>query len=211
MNPAVPNVPQASEPIEAVLFDMGGVVVELGPLDELLGTDMSAAEFWPRWLASPSVRSFERGACSLDAFAEGLCAELDLPMGPVDVIERFRRFPRGLFPGAASMVEAVGRRATTAVLSNTNALHWETQVDAARIAGLFDRHYLSYQLGLVKPDVEIFDRAVADLGCPAGRVLFLDDNLVNVEGARRAGLVAHRAQGVVEARVILERHGLLGA
>ncbi len=37
----------------------------------------------------------------------------------------------------------------------------------------------------------------------ATRVLFLDDNLVNVEGAREAGFVSFRAQGVAEARAVL--------
>ena len=41
------------------------------------------------------------------------------------------------------------------------------------------------------------------------RILFLDDNLVNVEGAREAGFVSFRAQGVAEARAVLVREGLL--
>ena len=103
----------------------------------------------------------------------------------------------------------MGGGATTAVLSNTNALHWETQTDAERIAAIFDRHYLSYELGLVKPDVEIFERVLADLGLPGQRVLFLDDNQLNVDAARRAGFDAHRAEGIDEAREVLRRYGLL--
>lgn len=198
-------------PIRAVLFDMGGVVVELGPLDGLLGTAMEAADSWPRWLASPSVRSFERGQCTVDEFAVGLCAELGLALTPTEVVQRFRHFPRGLFPGAAEMVEEVRQGATTAVLSNTNALHWETQIDAERVAGLFDRRFLSYELGLVKPDAAIFERALTDLDVPADQVLFLDDNQVNVEAARLVGLRAHRTRGVEEACLVLRRYGLLVA
>jgi putative hydrolase of the HAD superfamily len=106
------------------------------------------------------------------------------------------------------MVAEVGASATTAVLSNTNALHWETQVDAGQIASLFDRHYLSYELGLVKPDIEIFQRVLADLGEEADAVLFLDDNQVNVEAGRAAGIQAHRVRGVGEARAVLARYGL---
>lgn len=197
--------------ITAVLFDMGGVVVELGPLDELLGADIPADEFWPRWLASPAVRSFERGHCSVDVFAAGLRDELDLDLTPDEVVERFRRFPRGLFPGAAEMVSRVRRTVTTGVLSNTNALHWDTQADADRIAGLFDRRYLSYELGLVKPDAEIFERVLADLEMAAPNVLFLDDNRVNVDAARAVGLVAHVTQGVAAASAALRRHDLLEA
>ncbi len=93
--------------IDAVLFDMGGVLVELGPLDELLGDAMDGEEFWPRWLASPSVRGLESGRCSVDAFATGLVEELELSIGPAQVIERFAAFPRGLYPGAVEVVASV--------------------------------------------------------------------------------------------------------
>jgi HAD superfamily hydrolase (TIGR01509 family) len=73
---------------------------------------------------------------------------------------------------------------------------------------LFDHRFLSHELGLVKPDREIFEHVLARLGCPADRVLFLDDNLINVEGARAAGLHAERARGLAEVRSALARHGL---
>jgi FMN phosphatase YigB (HAD superfamily) len=60
----------------------------------------------------------------------------------------------------------------------------------------------------VKPDREIYDYVLAELGCPASKVLFLDDNQINVDGARIAGLHAERARGTNEARAALARHGL---
>jgi putative hydrolase of the HAD superfamily len=192
-----------------VLFDMGGVIVELGPLDELLGLDIPADRFWPAWLSSPTVRRFERGECSPDEFGAGLVTELGLGIAPAEVVDRFRRFPRGLYPGAADLVASVARRAQTAVLSNTNALHWEQQADAPVIRGLFDRLFLSFQLGLVKPDAAIFHRVVDDFGFEPDEILFLDDNQINVDGARSVGLRAERALGVGDARQHLEQLGLL--
>jgi putative hydrolase of the HAD superfamily len=63
----------------------------------------------------------------------------------------------------------------------------------------------------VKPDREVFDRVAARLDAPHERILFLDDNLVNVEGARAAGLRSERARGVDEARAVLVRAGVLPA
>ena len=196
--------------ISAVLFDMGGVLVELGPLDEFLGAPISSEEFWPRWLASPSVRSFERGQCSAAEFGRGLAEEFSLDLSPETVIDRFRLFPRGLFPGAVDLVGEVGRRFPTGVLSNTNRLHWEEQTDAAEITGLFDHHFLSYELGLVKPDAAIFDRVATDLDRQPGEILFIDDNQINVDGARAAGFHAELARGVAEARNVLLTAGVLG-
>ena len=71
---------------------------------------------------------------------------------------------------------------------------------------LFDEQYLSYEMGLVKPDRQAFDHTIAGLGCDAGRVLFLDDNQINVDGARAAGLTAEKAVGPDEARTVLTRY-----
>ena len=190
---------------------MGGVLVELGPLDELLGIPLAAEEFWPAWLSSPSVRDFERGRCSETEFGAGLARELGLDLTADEVVERFRAFPRGLFPGAAELVSSVMEPVRTGVLSNTNKLHWEHQLDAEVIRELFDHRFLSYQLGLVKPDEAIFQRVVAELEVDAGDVLFVDDNQLNVDGARRAGLDAHLAQGVDDARRILLERELIPA
>jgi len=195
--------------IEVVLFDMGGVLVELAPLEDLLGfAGMTADDFWPRWLSSPSVRALESGRCDMEAFGRGLVAELDLAVDPAEVIERFATFPRGLYPGAVELVESVASIVETGLLSNTNATHWETQIDGPTIRGLCHHAFLSYRLGLLKPDRALFDRVVSDLGRTADRILFLDDNLINVEGARAAGLRAEVVHGPGEAAAVLEAYDL---
>jgi putative hydrolase of the HAD superfamily len=194
--------------VEAVLFDMGGVLVELGPLDELLGSAMEGADFWPRWLASPSVRALESGRASVDEFARGLVDELELTIDPAEVVERFAAFPRGLYPGAVELVASVPDGVATGVLSNTNALHWEHQTDGETIRGLCHHAFLSYRMGVVKPDRAIFDRVAAALGLAGRRILFVDDNRINVDGARAAGLRAEVARGPAEAAAVLARFGL---
>lgn len=201
---------QIEAEIDAVLFDMGGVLVELGPLDELLGDTMDGEEFWPRWLASPSVRGLESGRCSVEEFARGLVDELELTITADDVIERFAAFPRGLYPGTVDLVASVPESITTGVLSNTNPLHWDHQVDGAAIRDLCQHAFLSYLLGAVKPDREIYDLVAAELAIEPARILFLDDNQINVDGARAAGWQAEVAKGPAEAAKALARHGIIG-
>lgn len=208
--PSTPDRPKPAE-IRAILFDMGGVLVELGPLEELLGGSMRSQDFWPRWLSSPSVRAFESGRCGVEEFGRGLVEELELTISPDEVVERFAAFPRGLFPGAVELVDSVPDHVVTGVLSNTNQLHWDHQADGPVIRGLCDHAFLSYQLGLVKPDQAIYDRVVAELGLEADRVLFIDDNQINVDGARSAGLRAEVAKGPAAAAAVLADHGLLTA
>ncbi len=61
----------------------------------------------------------------------------------------------------------------------------------------------------MKPDREIYDRAVGLLGVAPGRIVFLDDNRINVDGAVAAGLVARQARGIAEARAALVDLGVL--
>jgi putative hydrolase of the HAD superfamily len=54
----------------------------------------------------------------------------------------------------------------------------------------FDHVTFSYELGLVKPQREIYEDAVRGVGVEPGEALFLDDRSENIDGAREAGLVA---------------------
>ena len=196
---------------QIVLFDLGGVLIELGGVEEFrrLAGAGDEDEVWRRWLASPSVRSFERGRCDRQHFAAAMVEENDLPLTAADFLERFAAWPRGLMPGAEELACSLASGLRRACLSNTNELHWWEQQDAERVHALFDTRFLSFELDLVKPDREIFDHVIAATGIPGKAILFLDDNAINVNGALDAGLDAHRAVGVDGARAILEARGLL--
>ena len=76
---------------QAVLFDLGGVLVELGGVDyfgQLIG-ERDEAEIWRRWLTSHWVRSFERGRCTRKEFARGMVKENTLDITPETFLEVF--------------------------------------------------------------------------------------------------------------------------
>jgi len=195
---------------QVVLFDLGGVLVRLAgvpAMKDLAGID-DEAEVWRRWLTCDWVRRFERGMCAGPEFAAGVVADWNLPITAAEFLKRFRMWPDGLYEGAAELVEAVGREARVGCLSNTNSIHWADQ-EGWGLAGMFDFTFLSYQLGLVKPDPEIFEHVASELAIDAGRVVFLDDNAINVDQAAALGFDAARVQGVGEARQALTDRGLL--
>lgn len=196
--------------IEIVLFDLGGVLIELADIRSMgsyFGT-RPEEEIWHRWLGCPWVRRFERGHCSADEFARGMVESWSMTASPETFLDAFVRWPRGLMPGARELAQATRARLATGCLSNTNPLHAERHASEEAVYALFDHRFLSHELGLVKPDREIFDHVLAELGCPASSVLFLDDNQINVDGARAAGLRAERTRGIAEARAALARHGI---
>lgn len=197
--------------IEVVLFDLGGVLVELSGVPAMRGWSGEShdEDLWRRWLTCPWVRRFERGACSPREFAEGMVAEWGLPIGADEYLAAFRDWPKGLLPGARELVERVAPGVRRACLSNSNDLHWPRKRDEMGLGALLEAHFLSHQIGHVKPDREIYEHVIAALGVAPAAILFLDDNQLNVDGALAVGIDAVRAVGVEGARRELDARGLL--
>jgi glucose-1-phosphatase len=200
----------AAHPIDVVLFDLGGVLVEPGGVEpmRLMSGLASDEEVWARWLSCRWVRRFERGACSSDEFAAGVVADWGLDLEPDAFLAAFGSWPGHPFPGALDMVDAVGRAVPVGYLSNTNAVQWFAHYDGTPLIDAFEYRFLSFELGMVKPDAETFLTVADRLPAPPARVLFIDDNAINVEGADSVGFVARRARGVDETRAVLLEAGL---
>lgn len=75
-----------------------------------------------------------------------------------------------------------------ALLSNAPACIADGLDELPWIAAISRRFY-SGRMGLVKPDVEIYEAVVGELGATPEQCVFVDDRLENIEGAERAGLV----------------------
>jgi HAD superfamily hydrolase (TIGR01509 family) len=134
-----------------------------------------------------------------------------LTAGPAAFLATFAAWPIGPFPGAEALVARVRRAVPVGCLSNTNAGHCDDHFSRWPIFDAFDYRFLSYELGLLKPDRDIFDRVAELVAVPPERILFLDDNQLNVDGARDAGLAAARVRGVAESERALVDAGVLPA
>jgi putative hydrolase of the HAD superfamily len=207
-------VPSDAEvaPIELVLFDLGGVLIDLAgvpAMRELSGIDRDD-ELWRRWLTCPWVRSFERGDCTADEFATGLVDAWELDIAPSAFLDSFGGWPRGPLPGAEALVTATRAVVPVGCLSNTNELHWQRNFSRWPILDAFDVRFLSFELRMLKPDAEVFDHVAGLLPQPRNRVLFLDDNEINVDAARESGFAAVTVRGVTQTHEALVAAGVLG-
>lgn len=198
-----------------VLFDLGGVLIELGDLSTVLDHAPSLSsldDFWSHWLRSVSVRSFESGALSAEDFGSEIVRELNLTLSPADFLSWFRAWPQRLVPGARELLHEFSAT-HVACLSNTNALHWKFMCEAFGLGELFppSRRFLSFETGWLKPELSSFQHVTAALGCPPGQIYFIDDNLPNVDGAKGAGWHAAQGRELGEVRAALFDWGLLSA
>ncbi|WP_209332183.1 HAD family hydrolase [Lunatimonas salinarum] len=83
------------------------------------------------------------------------------------------------------------------MLSNTNSIHFKVVEKAfadklgSQWAELFDRLFLSHEMGLRKPDPAIYQTVVATVGGRPEEFLFFDDLESNLEGAKSVGIQTH--------------------
>jgi putative hydrolase of the HAD superfamily len=136
-------------------------------------------------------------------------ADWELAVAPADFLATFGAWVNKPFPGAPELVAETGAAARVGCLSNTNAFQWDAHFGELPLIGAFEFRFLSFELGLVKPDPAIFEAVAAGLPVSPQSVLFLDDNAVNVEAAAKYGFAARHVRGVGEARCALVETGVL--
>jgi FMN phosphatase YigB (HAD superfamily) len=192
----------AAQP-KAVVFDLGGVLLRLRNPIENFELAITEPEFLDLWLRSTSVREFERGALDAPSFARSVVEELALPMDWRRFLDRFDAWPQTLFPDTLAMLGTIPPGIRRVLLSNTNASHWGREEISGALAGIFDREFLSFRTGHLKPDRAAFDQVREACGCDFRELLFFDDSPGNIAAARSFGLQAHLSRGPAEARRIL--------
>lgn len=176
--------------IQAVIFDLGNVLVFHD--NELLFRRMAAragctvealrerveGELWER---------INRGQLMGDAIRKEICQRLGAEI-PAD--EFFELFSCHFTPNheVFPYIERLAGRVKLLLLSNTNDLHARYLLPRLPLLSRFDALLLSHELGLVKPEPEIFLRALEVAGTRPEATAFFDDLPEFVEAARRLGI-----------------------
>jgi len=85
------------------------------------------------------------------------------------------------------LVERLAGERRVLLFSNTNAEHWRYLVAATdgRLARI--EHYLSHEIGMLKPAPAAFAEVARRSGVVPAETVFIDDVEINVLGARAAG------------------------
>ena len=115
------------------------------------------------------------------------------------------------------MIEILKEHYQVLLLSNTNAIHVEAfsqlieeQNGIADFKGLFHGAYYSNEIGMRKPNEEVFHYVLEQHGAPPDKTLFIDDTLHHVKGSNAAGLKGfHLDLGKEDIVSALRRLGLI--
>lgn len=135
---------------------------------------------------------YESGAVDTAEFYERLCAALgrrpplaDLSRAASDIFE----LNLSIVPIVYALQQAGYR---LGLLSNTCPIHWEFYADGrySLVPAAFEVRALSYELGALKPQPAIFERAAELAGVAPAEIFFTDDTPGHVAGAQAVGFDA---------------------
>lgn len=208
--------------IEALVVDYGGVLTNslaetMGAWLDAEGVDGDAFATAMRALLGPQgeheaavnpVHALERGEIEIPHFEQRLAEHLVSTTGEAVRAEGLLTRMFAGFRRAEDMVGVVRRvRAAgikTALLSNS----WGLDYPREGWDELFDVTVISGEVGLRKPEPEIYQLCADQLGVAPGACVFVDDLAPNVRGAVEVGMVGvlHRTydETVAELEVLLK-------
>ncbi len=110
------------------------------------------------------------------------------------------------------MIDIVKRVSTihqTALVSNTNEIHYRLSLSKFEGLKILQKHYLSYQLRVMKPERSFYEAIITDQGILPSKILFIDDIAENVKAAKSAGMQIIQFESTGQLESELKNLGIL--
>ena len=186
--------------MRAVIFDMGGVLVDLDVevckkafRDELGFAEID--EVLDACHQKGVLGEMEAGMIDAEDFRSYVVERSREGVKHEDVDHALYKILTGIEPYKIDLLHALSEKYDIYMLSNNNPIATKRAMEMFEEAGFsmnddFKKCYISYQMKLLKPSEEFYKAVVEDIGLPADEMLFIDDSKANVDAAVAAGLPA---------------------
>jgi putative hydrolase of the HAD superfamily len=182
--------------LQAVIFDYGAVLCHL-PTAEQLDEFSSVArlardEFWTLYLATRAP--YDRGSLDARGYWKYFGEQAGRKYSDAE-ITRLSELDISVWLSMNDAMLELAREVrsagiTTAILSNMPADLMHVIRREADWIGLFDKHFFSCEIGVVKPEPGIYQHAVNSLQVAPQSAMLIDDNPDNIASAKAFGLRA---------------------
>jgi glucose-1-phosphatase len=183
--------------ISAVLFDLGNVLVRIDFDMFWRSLGFSEKESRAPFLSGYKTytRQYETGLIQTDDYLKGLHAVFDERFTIVQLEQAFTNIILDPIEGMSGIVNRVSRNCQTALVSNTNEIHFRFSLSKFDFLHELHKHYLSYRLKVMKPSKGFYEAIIKDLKMEPSEILFIDDINENVIAARNSGIQAMEFEG----------------
>lgn len=185
--------------IKNIIFDLGGVIINLdNQRTEDAFTALGVKDFrsyFGHGHAISFFKEYEVGRISDQQFIDSIRQLTGLSVSDQAIIDSWNALLLDFPPERIQLLKQLRNNYRLFLFSNTNALHLaalqQTYIDTFGGGSLedhFEKTYYSHLLGMRKPDREPFEHILRENQLNAEETMFVDDAIVNVEGAEQVGL-----------------------
>ncbi|MFW9939764.1 MAG: HAD family hydrolase [Promethearchaeota archaeon] len=183
--------------IKTVIFDLGGVIV-----------DLDFSNFYNKIISqsplnkpqTPIILEFFRqsdiyhqGLMNDDEFYHLACDLLQVcELDQKDFYNAFNSIVSGFNPEIVEIIEKIKQNNEVKLLclSNINSSHWEYLIKKKwDFLEYFDEFILSHEVHMTKPDKKIFKYVIEKSDCKPEEIVFIDDGINNVRSAQELGII----------------------
>jgi 2-haloacid dehalogenase len=202
--------------IEAVVFDIGGVLLDWDPRHlyrKVFGDDEAAMERFLTGICTPAWHEpHDRGVSTAES-----CARLarEHPEQADEIwawLTRGEEMVAGAFEETVEILTELTRSGVACyALSNMEAETFPLRFERFAFFGQFDGIVISGLEGVAKPDRQIFEILLERFGLDAGATLYIDDNAANLPPAAALGMATVHFRSAQGLRRTLQSAGLLSA
>lgn len=186
--------------IKALIFDMGGVLVDLDIEDckkafkEGLGYH-KIDDIIDACHQKGIYGELEQGLLTGDEFRKIVLSESRPGSKPEDVDKAMYHILVGIAPEKVRLLKDLAAEYALYLLSNNNEICLPCARGIFEQAGIpldkiFRKCFYSFEMKALKPSESFYKAVVEQIGIPSEQMLFIDDSMANVEGSIAAGLPA---------------------
>ena len=200
--------------IEGLLFDMGGVVIDID-FDQALLTwegfsKLPIEEIRRRFTMDAAYEDHERGKIDATKYFAHLRSVLELEASDIDIALGWNAIFVGEIVETVNDILSVRNQLPCFAFTNSNPTHQAAWMAAyPTVVSSFHQVFVSSKLGLRKPERAAFDAISDATGTSLADMLFFDDSEENVVGARAAGLQAVHVKSPLDVKQALIEIGAL--
>lgn len=203
-----------------IVFDLGNVILNIDSENSLEKfskiTSIKKNKILQSVILADDKSGYEKGFCndsqffskSITMLAE--CSDFSEQTLKKNLSEKvFFNLWNNIFQVNTDMLELIkdlSKQFPLTLLSNTNNSHFEYCINKWPVLKLFKNYLLSYKVGLLKPDVNIY-RHLADktLNTKPENIIFFDDLSENIKGAEKIGIISHVFSDHIETKKLINR------
>ena len=187
--------------IRGVIFDFGNVIssfdvgIFLGKLRDWSGVETGTLR--ERIYGSGLHSRYERGDISSERFYREISRLTGARVSAEEFAEGFTDIFTPL-EATHGLIRALKGKYRLGLLSNTNEWHFLRHIRKTPVFPLFDSVTLSFEVGALKPEPEIYLDALRKLSLPPEECVFIDDIRKYAEGAAVVGIRGIQYTGPAE-------------